>query len=64
MAKLSKLGWSRHPAANEIVITNDQVVGASEAELMAWALDRIADIESSGAYDRMRAECEKELIAD
>jgi hypothetical protein len=41
-------------------IAHNNTVGVGESDLLAWALDRIYEVESSGAFDKMHAACTKE----
>lgn len=59
---LMTAGWCQGPD-NEMRITFQNVVGTGERDLLAWTLDRISEVEKSGAYAKMHAACAKELKA-
>jgi hypothetical protein len=40
-------------------IAHNNTVGVGESDLLAWALDRIYEVETSGAYGKMHAACIK-----
>ena len=57
---LTLAGWSQGPNNNELRIAHENSVGVGESNLLTWALDRISEVETSGAFDKMRAACTKE----
>ena len=60
---LTLAGWSQGPNNNELRIAHENTVGVGESDLLTWALDHISEVETSGAYSKMRAACIKEQRA-
>ena len=57
--QLKKKGWRTLSWPTELQISYGDAAGASEKALIDWTLDRFAEVESSGAYERMRAACDE-----
>ena len=57
---LTSAGWSQGPNNNELRIAHENTVGVGEHDLLTWAVGRISEVESSGAFDKMHAACTKE----
>lgn len=53
LKKLATSGWGPGPNSNEYCIAHENATGVSENELIAWALDKVAEVEASGAYREM-----------
>jgi hypothetical protein len=43
-------------------IAHENTVGVGESDLLTWALGRISEVESSGAFEKMHAACTKERV--
>jgi hypothetical protein len=59
---LTLAGWSQGPNNNELRIAHENTVGVGESDLLTWALGRISEVESSGAFEKMHAACTKERV--
>lgn len=57
---LTLAGWSQGPNNNELRSAHGNTAGVGESNLITWALDRISEVETSGAYNKMRGACIKE----
>ena len=62
LRKLTEAGWVPGPNLNEYRVTHQKAVGVGEADMLTWALDRIAEVENCGAYEKMRTICTRELM--
>jgi hypothetical protein len=59
---LAIAGWSQGPNNNELRIGHENTAGVGESDLLTWAVGRISEVESSGAFEKMRAACTKERV--
>lgn len=59
---LTLAGWGQGINNNELRIAHENTAGVGESDLLTWALDRISEVETSGAFDKMQAACTKERV--
>lgn len=62
LGKLTDAGWTPGPNPNEYRVTHPHADGVSERDMLAWTLDRISQVQMSGAYEKMRAGCAGEQL--